>query len=294
MIIAVLLGAAFACCGLLALSGYVRMARADGGWRDPGCWHAPLILTSAALALLTAAGVLPVLAGAVLAPVPLAAVALVVRGAWRSAAGKLGAWTATRIVLRGLAGRLRDALWNVKEDVRGLTGADRRVAGSVPAAGKGALAPRLLDAVRSVPPLADAAPGGIPFPEEVAADLEAAGAVVPAEWQAVADLTGDFEPQNQDELDEHMASEAAGLLTQAEAAGQRAETLLGVRKLHPRCAAALLEVADGYADLASLAAAAHRVYHETYGDINNWHDAEGNELPEDARGWFGGEAGGAA
>lgn len=278
-----------ACCAALALSGYVRMARADGGWRDPGCWHAPLILTSAALALLTAAGALTGLAGAVLAVIPLAVVALVVRPAWQSAAGKLGRGTATRIVLRGLAGRLRDALWNMKEDVRGLMG--RPLAAPDPAPAKGAAAPRLLDAVRSVPPLADAAPGGIPFPEEVAAGLAAAGAVVSPEWQAVADLTGDFEPQDQDELDEHMASEAAGLLNQAEAAGQRAETLLGVRKLHPRYAAALLEVADGYADLASLAAAAHRVYHETYGSINEWHDAEDNELPEDARGWgFGGAA----
>lgn len=280
----------FAACALLAASGFWRMARTRGGYRDPGCWHAPLIFTSAAVALLVLAGALPALTGALLALIPLAVVAMVVWRAWQSAAAKLGRGAATRLVLRGLAARVRDALWNAKEDIRGLTGRPAMVTGSVPAPGKGAASPRLLEALRSVPPLADSAPGGIPFPEEVAADLEASGAVVSPEWRAVADLTGDFDPEDQDELDEHMASEAAGLLGQAEAAGQRAENLLAGRKLHPRYAAALLEVADGYADLATLAAAAHRVYHETYGDINDWHDAEGNELPEDGRGWFGGAA----
>jgi hypothetical protein len=294
MITTALLWAAAVACALLAASGYAQMGRTKGGWREAAGWTAPLIFTSAATGLLALLGVLPLIAGAFLAVVPLAVVTARSARVWRQAAGtKMGKAGATRLVLSPLWQRVRGALWNAWQDARDLAGANRRAAGSVPAAtppGKGAIAPRLLEAVRSVPPLADGAPGGIPFPEEVAADLEAAGAVVPAEWQAVADLTADFEPQDQDELDEHMASEAAALLTLAEAAGARAETLLGVRKLHPRYAAALLEVADGYAELASLAGAAHRVYHDTYGDINGWHDAEGNELPEDGRGWFGGAA----
>ena len=273
----------------------MRMARADGGWRDPGCWHAPLILTSAALAMLTAAGVLPVLAGAVLAVVPLAVVAMVVRAAWRSAAGKLGRGTATRIVLRGLAGRLKDALWNVKEDMHGLTGRARPAPAAVPVtAPRGlALTPDAVERLRAVPPLTQTAgPGGdVPYPAWRSPRNWRAfsGASVPREWQALADHIADFEPQDQDEHDEHMSGEAAGLLTIAEAAMARAETLMGARKLHPRYVAGLLEVADGFADLASFSALAHRRYHEEYEAVEEYHEA-GGELPEDARGWFGGAA----
>ena len=282
--------AACAACAVLALSGMVRIARIKGGARDAGSWHAPLIFSSAAIALLTAAGGLPPAAGAVLALLPLLAVAAIVGRAWKAIARapEQGPWSATFRVLSGLGHRLRDAVLFFRDDLRDLAAMARRRPEEAPQGAPGGnLPPQTLAALRSVPPVrADDSLGFAPLPAEVAASLEGAGVEVPPPWRAVADWAADFEPEDQGELEEHMAQEAAGLLAFAEAAMTRAETLLGVRKLHPAYVAALLEVADDIAELAASAAMADRRYHGVYGDIEDWHE-DGGELPEDARGWFG-------
>jgi len=278
-------------CALEAVTAYARLARTKDGHRDAGSWHAPLIFTSGTFALLGILGVLAPAVATVLAAGPLLAVLRIVWRAWREAAGTLGRAKATAIVLGGLLRRVREALWHTREDARELRGR-LRPDGATPAAAAPfapAAAPAAMAALRSVPSvLEDRNLGSTPAPAEVAADLEALGAMIPPPFQAVAEWMADFEPGDQDELEEHAAQEAAGWLTVAEAAGQRAETLLGVRKLHPAYVAGLLEDADAIADLASLTTMSHRRYHDVYGDVEDWHD-QGNELPEDARNWgFGG------
>jgi hypothetical protein len=289
-VITLVLAAACACCALLALSGFVRMARVRRAWREAAFWTAPLVFVSAAFALLTALGVLGLISGIVLSAIPLAVVTARAARAHREIAKLHGAPAATATVLGLLGARLRDALWNAREDVRELAGMLHRETPPA-AAGAPAASPPSLVALRAVPSVRENPNlGPAPGPAEVAAGLEAAGTVVPPEWQAVAGRAGDFDPEDQDDLEGHMAGEAAGLLAFAEAKDAQAQTLLEGRKLHPRYVAALLEVADGAAELAALSALANRQYHESYGDVEDWH-AEGNELPEDARNWgFGGGA----
>jgi hypothetical protein len=269
------------CCALLALSGCIRMARAAGGWRDPGCWHAPLILTSAALALLAWAGALPVLAGAFLALVPLAVVALVVRPAWQSAAGKLGRGAATRIVLRGLAGRLRDALQGAWQDLRVL-------AGRPPECAPEAAAPAVADRPRRTPSTALPHPdlGPAPVPAQVAADLTATGVAVPGAWAAVAERFAAFEPEDGEDLRLFVAENAAGILVVAEAIGCQAEDLAAGLKLDPAFTEAQVAFADDFADTASAAAMTLRAYDNAYDGVHE-HVDNGGTLPEDSRSWFG-------
>ncbi len=125
---------------------------------------------------------------------------------------------------------------------------------------------------------------------EVAAGLMADGVAVPPPWAALAQWVAEFEPEDGDDLHGHMAGEAAGRLAFAEAQQARAETLLNLPKLHPAYVAALFELADGDAEQATASALADRRYHVVYGDIEDWHEMDGNALPEDARGWFGGGA----
>jgi hypothetical protein len=276
-------------CVILAVSGAIRMARTSGGARDAGSWHAPLIFCSLAIALLTAAGGLPLATGALLALLPLLVVAAIVRRAWLAIARAQGRGPATRRVLSGLGRRLRDAVSFFRDDLRDLASLARPKPVEPPRAAPGGGTPApALAALRSVPSARDdGALGFAPLPAEVAMSLEEAGVEVPPPWRAVAEWAADFEPDDQDDLEEHMAQEAAGILSWAEAAMTRAETLLGVRKLHPAYVAALLEVADDITELASSAAMASRRYHGVYEGIEDWHEEDGNELPEDARGWFG-------
>lgn len=279
-------------CGLLAVSGYAQMARAKGGWREKAAWTAPLLFTSAALMLLVVFGALALLPWLVLALVPLAVVAARAARAWREIAKLKGPWAATAAVLSLLASRIRNALWNAREDVRDLAGILHREAvpagQAPPAAGVPPLA-----ALRAVPSVREAGNlGAVPAPAEVAADLTAAGVAVPEPFRALAEWMAGFEPENQEDFEGHAAEEAAGWLTLAGAKEAQAETLLNVPKLHPDVVAAQLEVADGSAELAALAAMGIRRYHERYGDVEDWHE-DGSRLPEDARNWFGDGAGAA-
>lgn len=283
-------------CALEAVAGYARLARAKDGHRDAGSWHAPLIFSAAAFALAGGAGILSPLAATLLAVVPLAVVTAIVWRAWRAATQTLGPAKATALVLRGLLGRVREALWRSREDFRDLRGRlNRDDAGGDPAAPAPAAyargtAPPAVAALRTVPvPSVHADPnlGAAPVPAEIAAALETAGAPVPPEWQAVADLAGEFEPADQDELEDHMAGEMAGIMAWADGIAARAETFLTVRGLHPAYVAACIDFADEVADLASTHVMNGRRYHDVYGDIEEWTDREG-DLPDDARGWFGG------
>ena len=277
-------------CALQAVAAYARLARTKDGHRDAGSWHPPLIFTSATFALLGAVGALPPLIAALFAAVPLLVVTRIVWRAWRLSARKLGWATATAIVLGGLLSRVREAAGHTREDLRDLVVTLRPgTVADAPAAPAAGIPP--LAALRSVPSVREPGSiGSVPAPAEVAAGLEAAGVEVPPPFRAVAEWIAGFEPEDQQDLTDHMAQEAAGMLAVAGAKEAQAETLLNVPKLHPDYVAGQLEVADQIAEVAASAAMADRRYHEVYGDIEDWH-ADGNELPEDARNWgFGGAA----
>jgi hypothetical protein len=303
-IMTIALWAAFVACAALSLSGLARMTRTKGGVRDPGCWHAPLIFASGALAFLafiTASGALGILRGAALALAPLVVVTAIVWRAWLAVARIQGHRKAARAVLGGLRNRLRDAVWNAREDLRVTAGVLHRDAAPAPssqpadstasspaARRRAAAGPAPTAAPRAVPPLRqDASLGPAPEVGEVAAGLHEAMVDVPEPFRAVAEWMADFEPEDQDELEEHMAEEAAGWLTVAEAAEARAEGLLDVRKLHPEFVSGMFDNADDIAELAAGVAQANRRYHDRYEDIEDWNEAEGNALPDDAREWFG-------
>lgn len=293
VIITVSLCAAIACSCALSLSGYVRIARTKGGWRDAGCWYGPLIFTSATFTLLAAVAgsAKDIAAFALLAAAPLIVVAVRASRFWREAAKtKLGKAAAARLTLSLLWERVCDAFWNAREDLRDLLGLLRRDG----ARGEGAR-PVPVRATPGVPPwrraipgvpsvAADPALGSVPPPSEVAAALAASGVMVPATWAAVAAEVADHEPESDEEHVEHMDGEVAGVLTVAEAAMARAETLGDDAGLDPAYISAQFELADAYADLAAFVAQVMKRYHDTYDEVRE--AAAGKLLPA-KRGWFG-------
>jgi hypothetical protein len=283
-----------AACAGVAVSGYVRMARTKGGWRDPGLQFGPLVFTSAAMAALTyaaASGTAGMLGGSLLALILLTPVASRVTWAWREAAARLGKGRATRLILSLIWGRLRDALWNAREDVRDLLGLVRRDsepdAKATPAPLRATPGvPPWKRAVPGIPPVAsDPALGPAPAASEVAAALAAGGVMVPPAWEAVASEAADHDPDTEDEHVEHMDGEIAGLLTFGEAAISRAETLGDRTGLDPAYVSAQYELADVYADAAAQAAQVMKRYHGHYDDLG---EAAGDvPLPKNPH-WFNG------
>ena len=293
MIITALLWAALVAAALLAVSGYVRMARADGGWREAPLWTAPLIFTSAALALLTAASGGSLLSGAVLALIPLVPVVLRASQVWRKAANtKLKKGGATLLVASILRDRVRDALWNAGEDLRMLTGRGRDQDAPRSDASRAGFIESLAAAARHVPPLReDGRLGDAPAAAEVAASLEAAGAMVPPPWAALAEFIRDFDPDgDEDELLEFVAGCAAGVLTLAESLEDLAESLLNDVGLDPEYAMGFIDAGAEAADFSGAFALLDRRYHDVYEGIHE-HVEAGGTLPNDARGWFSAHGG---
>jgi hypothetical protein len=285
-------------CAVVAISGYAQIGRRKGGWREGTAWTAPLVFTSAAVMLLVVFGTLALVPWLILALVPLVVIAASAALAWAEIARLKGDASPAAEVLGAFAALIRDALWNAREDLRDLAARlrpDGDAALVPPSAGapySPAAAPAAMNALRTVPSvLADRNLGSAPAPAEVGAELETLGAPVPPVFQALAEWIAEFEPGDQDELEEYAAGEAAGWLALADAKGQQAETLLTAPKLHPEYVAGQLEVSGGIADLASLTTMGHRRYHDVYEAVEDHHDA-GGTLPEDARNWFAPGGGG--
>jgi hypothetical protein len=271
----------------VAVHGYWRLARTEGGWRwrERG-WYAPLIFTSAALATAAGLGILGAVPGSVLAVIPLAVIGARVSGVWRDAAKVKGPGFATAMIASLLAGRIRAELGSLLEDLRVLTGRERDCAPD--AAGVPVVTRPRREPSTARP---DPALGPAPVPEQVAGDLEAAGVAVPAAWAAVAERFASFEPEDGDDLRLFIAENAAGILTVAEVIGEQAEDFAAGIKLDPEFIRAQVAFADDFADTASAAARTIQVYDAAYSGAHEHVDG-GGTLPEDARGWFG--AGGPA
>ncbi len=129
---------------------------------------APLVFTSAALMLLVVLGTLALLPWLLIALVPLGVVAARAARAWREIARLQGRGAATAAILGGFAARLRDALWNAREDIRDLLGILRPAAApDAPAPSPAGIPP--LASLRSVPSVREPGSiGSVPAPAEVA------------------------------------------------------------------------------------------------------------------------------
>jgi hypothetical protein len=280
-------------CALLAVSGYVRMARTEGGWGEAAGWTAPLVFTSAALLLLVAFGTLALLPWLLLALVPLAVVAWRSARVWRITAGlpESGRGKATATVLSLLAARIGNALWNAREDIRGLVPRVRRAAPVAQAApesrgDRSAGGPQRWAAAaraRHVPPLMeDPYLGAHPYPADVATSLELDRVPVPPHWDRTAQVIGDFDPEDDDDTQGHLAGEAAGVLGVAAAVENRAEHLAFAVGLDPAIIEAHYDIAEGFAELATRYALLVRRDHLVMGDLREYRD-QGGVIPHDGR-----------
>lgn len=274
-------------CAWVTVSHLVRVRRGKP-WHLDGYWLTAPLYGGACAVCLTVAGLLGVLPGVILAVALLGPAGWMLGDSWWKVRGKDGWVKANRRIGGGLWHQAWGGWAYLRDDAQTIAGLFR--AGREPEPPAPSVRAPAPAAVRTVPSVReDGNLGRTPARAEVAAGLESAGVVVPPPWQALAEWVADFEPEDQEDLQDHMAQEAAGLLTFAEACEARAETLLNVPKLHPAYVAGLLEVADQVAEVAASAAMADRRYHGVYGDIEDWHE-EGNALPENARNWFGGGA----
>jgi hypothetical protein len=282
-------------CAVTAISGYAGMARVKGGWREVPAWTAPLVFTSAAVMFLVVFGTLALVPWLVLALIPLAVVAAKAARAWAEIAKLQGRGAATATVLGLLAARLRDGLWNAREDLRDLGGRLRpargaaappapaapRPPGSAPAGGPPGWA--AASRARHVPPLMeDPYLGAHPYPADVAAALELEQVPVPPHWDRTAQVISDFDPEDDDDTQGHIAGEAAGVLTVAAAVENRAEHLALAVGLDPAIIEAHYDIAEGFAELATRYALLVRRDHLVMGDLREYRD-RGGVIPHDGR-----------
>jgi len=276
---------------LLAASGLALIARTRGARREPAAWCGPLAFTSAAAVLLTAAGVLSPVAGAVLAALLLGVLAATLAPAWADVRAEAGAGTATGVILARLAGRLRDAVRNAREDVRDLAGMAHHGAPAAQAApesrgDQSAGGPQRWAAAtraRHVPPLMeDPYLGAHPYPADVATSLELDRVPVPPHWDRTAQVISDFDPEDDDDTQGHLAAEAAGVLTVAAAVENRAEHLAFAVGLDPAIIEAHYDIAEGFAELATRYALLVRRDHLVMGDLREYRD-NGGVIPHDGR-----------
>lgn len=279
---------AFACAWVIA-SHLVRSARRGRPWALDG-WALTIPLWGCGLAAcLTAAGVIGVLPGVLLAVLAAAAAFVPLGLAWARAVRKEQGTAVARRILAGLVSQARGGGAYIAGDAQAILGLLRRGPGTARSPGGAPVratpgVPPWRRTVPGVPSvLADPALGAVPAPSEVAAGLAASGVMVPATWAAVAAEAADHEPETDEEHVEHMDGEAAGILTWAEAAMSRAETLGDVVRLDPAYVSAQYELADAIADLAAYAAQVSKRYHDIHDDIGE--AADGRALPP--REWFG-------
>lgn len=286
------LWAACIACSLLALSGYALTARTKGAWREPASWCGPLAFTSAAVALLTGAGAIGVLAGALLAPVPLLALTAMLVPAWRDVAREKGAAAATRAILARVGGRLLDALWNAREDARDLASRLRsRPEPGTEEQARPAPAPPVA-ATRPVPPPAATRP--VPAPGPAPAAPPPAGGGVPGPllspgWTGLCTEIDGFEGETDDEVLGFIAAQLAGHAAHAESVRDLADRLLHGTGLDPAFAQGVATYADENADMTGSVAMLDRMFRGIYDALRAWADEHPMGMPHRAREFLQGE-----
>jgi hypothetical protein len=101
-----------------------------------------------------------------------------------------------------------------------------------------------------------------------------------AGWKALAADVTDFEPSDDGELLDWMASQVAGMLGYGEALADVHEHCVTAVRLDPAAMAALHDVADAVADAAEAMARAREKFREVYAAPREF-TADGGVLPKD-------------
>jgi hypothetical protein len=292
-------------CTEVTVSHAVRAAVPRWRLSVRGYWPPALLYGAVSAVAFTVLGVLPALQGILLAALLAGVDAWYLLEPWVAAAARGKGHLVRRRVMAGAAGQVKAGPRCLLSDFRALL--SRRAAAGpqprrgpqvaaqapagpartpppppAPAPARGVPAPRDVPSVRDDPAL-----GTAPAPADVAGDLVLTGVVVPAAWAALCDAVASFEPESDEELLEHVAGEAAGILAFAEAVRARAETLLHGTGLDPAYVAGHHELADEIADLASAVSLVDRRFHAIYGTLRQW-VAGGGILPHNARQWLAG------
>jgi hypothetical protein len=115
----------------------------------------------------------------------------------------------------------------------------------------------------------------------------ASGGSYPAEWKALVSVTADYEPEDDGDLLDWMASEVAGMSAYAEALTEVYETSVSSVGLDPVAMSALHDTADAAADAAAAMAFARQKFAAHYSEVREF-AANGGLLPFDGR-WMKGE-----
>jgi hypothetical protein len=274
---------------------YVRRWRGKT-WMLDGYWLTPLLFGGPCILVLALLGAIPLLPGAPLGMLLLLAAAAFYADALVRAARRGEAVYALRRIRTSLVNQawggwkyLRDDARNLLHLLRGQEVPDARDTLAPPPAAT----PEPADspAPREVPSLRDDDMlGPPPAVADVAAGLMGAGVPVPAAWAALCESVAGFEPDTDEDLIAHVAGEAAGILTYADAVRVRAETLLHGTGLDPAYVAGHYEFADEFADLASAVALVDKRFSAIYGAIREW-VGDGGILPHNAKQWFSGGPG---
>lgn len=240
-----------------------------------------LLWSCLSVACLTGLGVIGLGAG-VFASVVLAVITIV---ALRASPGRRAHLAAGPAHLGHDVALLASRGWHA---VREQAAASRSVPDATPAPAPGPAPAAAAGGARTVPsPLAeDPALAPVPPPEEV---IE--GVVVPAWWAEVASVIAGFVPEDDVAQSQFLTGIAAGAVRVAQALAAHADALVNDVGVDPAYAAAILEVADRFAELASWIALADRRYHTIYEAVKDFVDA-GGILPHNARQFFGGSGNG--
>lgn len=255
---------------------------------DQGAWITALMFACAAIADFTALGLLPVLTGAVLAGLVLAAF-LALAQPWRPGVHRSLRSNAA-IGARWLRGDVRSVLGHARgaDRLAGLAGRMwRRLRRGGPDGGPvppGPAGPGEELARRPVPSIReDAELGPAPAPEEIAA----AGTAIPAGWAMLASEIASREPESDTALHACIRGDAAGLLAVAQAYEAHGDHLLNGVGLDPAVVAAVCEFAGTFVTAAGDGALVDRRLTQVYAEITEWHERTGRPLPFNARQWFG-------
>ena len=201
----------------------------------------------------------------------------VARAAWRG--GRRGAaWTGGRVRRHGgwLAGVLAAwarERWRRRETARGPDG-DGGQADDAPGA------PAAPNDPAAAPAAAAPARNGDPAMTTTTNTKAAPQRAAPAGWKALAAETGDFEPADDAELLDWMASQVAGMLGYGEAIADVHEHCVQAVRLDPAAMAALHDVADAVADAAEAMARAREKFVQVYQAPREF-VGDGGVLPKD-------------
>jgi hypothetical protein len=280
----------------LALAAILLAVAVWSAWRstrekDAGRWVLAFVSTGAGVIILAAEGAIPAIGAGVLAFLAFAIAGGLSYARWagpdRDDSVHYGWKASARGTLAEALGSGRAGFGRTRDDVRGAwrrifarTGGRDRGEDAVPLAAVAEYA-----ASRAIPSvMADPVLGPPVEPGEIAA----AGVPVPAQYAALAQYIGGFEPEDDQALRMFMEGHAAGTVVLADAWHHFADHCLNGVGLSPAYVAGILEAGDSAGEHASLLAQVHKRFGVVYAAVKEWIAAHG-PLPHKAREFLSGE-----